>query len=442
MKTKAKTGFKHNPPLIYGTIETAGRMYTDSPQGPGNFHFLRQSNYGEGFKQGTFGDQFALAHGAYTNQGKEGAMDIVKLLRNFWLSGNTSILYTPTLVIVQDMPEVKDGRIVMDEKNLNSRLSKNAKNGVRFSDDGSVRALPYSFKTGWQSSDKIRANLFPVALTGNKDAPEMLEEIINKIGKSVYIYALNKVSEPEIRVPDLCEDDDRLNLFGDGWNGFNDGGRSFGIALVPRQIMVKTYNNLYNKICSLENIMLSHQKARKGKTKKQYVIEFETDLEKNLIKLHLELRNEIYYPQPPKMFIISDPKTRRISKSDFRDRIVHHAILNIMEPLFNISFIFDSYANRKGKGTLKAVQRLDFFIGKVSSNGSQKGWFSNNQIKGYCLKADIKKYFETVNHEVLINILNDKINDRKLIILLKKIVTNFNQQRERERVQQTRKACQ
>lgn len=198
--------------------------------------------------------------------------------------------------------------------------------------------------------------------------------------------------------------------------------------------MAITYNNLYNLIYSIENLQKAWQKARKGKTTKEYVIEFEKELDTNIIKLHLELKNQTYGPAPLKSFVIHDPKTRLIHKSDFRDRIVHHTIIQIIEPLFDKVFIYDSYANRKGKGTLKAVQRFDKFVRKVSRNGAQKGWFRNNQIKGYCFKADIKKYFQTVSHEILLNIIKRKIVDKPAIDLINKIVTNFRIQRERESI--------
>ena len=220
------------------------------------------------------------------------------------------------------------------------------------------------------------------------------------------------------RVPDLNENDDRY---------------SFGIALASKtHQMVKTYNKLYNKICSLENINLAWQKARNGKTTKNYVIEFEKELETNITKLHLELKNETYQPLPLKMFVIRDPKTRIIHKSDFRDRIVHHLVTGVMEPLFDGIFIYDSYANRIGKGNLNAIQRFDSFVRKVSKNGKQNGWFTNSQIKGYCLKADIKQYFQTVDHNILLDLIKQKIKDEKLINLIKKIVANFRIQRERE----------
>ena len=188
--------------------------------------------------------------------------------------------------------------------------------------------------------------------------------------------------------------------------------------------MPKTYNNLYSQIASLENLFLAYKKARKGKSKKNYVIEFEENLIENLLKLQEELRNQTYQPKPLKTFILRDPKTRVISKSNFRDRIVHHALIRIIEPIFDKSFIYDSCANRIGKGNLFALRRFDLFKRKVSRNGKINGWFSTNQIKGYCLKADIRHYFEEINHEILISIIERKIKDEKIIWLIRQILGN------------------
>ena len=97
---------------------------------------------------------------------------------------------------------------------------------------------------------------------------------------------------------------------------------------------------------------MAYKKARKGKTEKYYVRKFEKDLINNLQNLRTELLLHSYKPKPLETFIVRDPKTRKINKSDFKDRIVHHALCNILDPIFDITFIHDSYANRKGKGTL------------------------------------------------------------------------------------------
>ena len=188
---------------------------------------------------------------------------------------------------------------------------------------------------------------------------------------------------------------------------------------------MKTYKKLYHKIFSRENLLRAWKRARKGKTKKFYVIEFQKNLIENLGELQKELESETYIPQPLKTFILRDPKTRRISKAHFRDRVVHHAIVNIIEPIFEKIFIFDSCANRIGKGSLFALKRFDYFKRKVSENGKPvSNKFDDNFVKGYCLKADIKHYFQEVDHEILISLIEEKIRDESVIKLIRKILIN------------------
>jgi len=187
---------------------------------------------------------------------------------------------------------------------------------------------------------------------------------------------------------------------------------------------MKTFKNLYSKVYNLSNLILAWRKARKGKTKKEYVKEFEKATIKNLLELQNELKSQTYKPQPLKTFILRDPKTRKISKSAFRDRIVHHALVRVLEPIFDKTFIFDSCANRFGKGNLFAIKRFCKFIRKVSRNGETNGWFNNNQVKGYCLKADIRHYFQEVDHNILLNIISKRIKDRELIWLISQILNN------------------
>ena len=187
---------------------------------------------------------------------------------------------------------------------------------------------------------------------------------------------------------------------------------------------METHNNLYYQICNINNLLLAYKKAKKGKTKKPYVIEFKANLKENLLSLHEELENQTYKPKPLVDFTVRDPKTRKISKSAFRDRVIHHAIILIIEPIFNKTFIYDSCANRKGKGNLFALKRLNIFVRKVSRNGKVNGRFNNNQIKGFCLKADIKHYFQEVNHNILLKIIKRKITDEKTILLIEKILKN------------------
>jgi retron-type reverse transcriptase len=109
--------------------------------------------------------------------------------------------------------------------------------------------------------------------------------------------------------------------------------------------------------------------ARKRKTRKDYVIEFEAGLENNLQQLKHELETFTYSPDPLTTFTIRDPKTRKISASHFRDRVVHHALCNIIGPVLDKGFICDSFANRKGKGTHMAIRRFEYFLRKITGNG-------------------------------------------------------------------------
>jgi RNA-directed DNA polymerase len=146
-----------------------------------------------------------------------------------------------------------------------------------------------------------------------------------------------------------------------------------------------------------------------------------------LLQLQKELRKQTYEPKPMKTFIIRDPKTRVISASSFRDRVVHHVLCNIIEPIFDKAFICDSYANRKDKGTHAALKRFDYFVRKISGNGMLlSNAKDSNQVYGYALKADIRHYFDSVNHEVMVHCIRRKIQDEKVLWLVKKILDNHN----------------
>src|SRR3989344_4129844 len=132
---------------------------------------------------------------------------------------------------------------------------------------------------------------------------------------------------------------------------------------------MKTYKKLYEKICSIDNLYLAFKKAMEDKTCLPYVVKFEENLDEELSKLHKELISLNYEPHQLKRFIVRDPKTRTIHSSAFRDKVVYHAIVNILEPIFDQTFIYDSHASRKGKGTHKAVERFDEFKRKISKNG-------------------------------------------------------------------------
>lgn len=191
---------------------------------------------------------------------------------------------------------------------------------------------------------------------------------------------------------------------------------------------MKTYSNLYKQVCSKENLELAWKKARKRKTLKQYVIAFESNISENLALLRTELLLHSYRPLPLSTFVLRDPKTRKISVSNFRDRIVHHALCNIIGSIYDARFIHDSYANRKGKGTLNAIKQLDEFKRKVSHNGTIISKFRSRNVRGFFLKCDIKHYFDTVSHANLMEILRKTIKDREVLFLIHNILKNHSTQ--------------
>lgn len=126
---------------------------------------------------------------------------------------------------------------------------------------------------------------------------------------------------------------------------------------------MKRIGNLYNKICSLDNLRLAHDKARRGKAKQYGVRLFEKDTENNLVKLHLDLMDGSYRTSEYKVFTIHDPKEREIYSLPFRDRIVHHAVMNVLEPIWTSVFIRHTYSCIKNRGihdVLRHLSGIDF----------------------------------------------------------------------------------
>jgi retron-type reverse transcriptase len=147
--------------------------------------------------------------------------------------------------------------------------------------------------------------------------------------------------------------------------------------------------NLYD----WENLLHAYRKASKGKRGHADVAEFEYRLEDNLLQLQRELQNQTYQPGEYHSFYIHDPKKRLISAAPFRDRVVHHALCNLIEPVFEKSFIFDSYANRIGKGTHKAIDRAQHYARRFK----------------YVLTCDVKQFFPSIDHEILNTILQETL---------------------------------
>lgn len=175
---------------------------------------------------------------------------------------------------------------------------------------------------------------------------------------------------------------------------------------------MKRYKRLFEQITAFENLFGAFRKASKGKRAKAAVATFEVNLEKELLQLEKELRHKTYQPGPYRSFYIHDPKKRLISAAPFRDRVVHHAVCNIIEPLFERTFIYDSYANRKGKGTHKAIERYQHYA---------------RQYK-YVLKCDIRKFFPSIDHAILKQELRWKIACPDTLWLLDLIIDASNPQ--------------
>ncbi len=174
---------------------------------------------------------------------------------------------------------------------------------------------------------------------------------------------------------------------------------------------MKTYTNLMEKVCAYGNLLLAYRKASLGKRGRPEVAAFFYGLEKNLFSLKESLLDGTWTPGPYRTFTIYEPKKRTIMAAPFRDRVVHHAICNVIEPLFDATFIYDSCACRTDKGTHFGVDRLQKFIRALPESGNY-----------YALKCDVKNYFGSINHGILMDILSRKIRDEKLFSLLSKIV--------------------
>lgn len=173
----------------------------------------------------------------------------------------------------------------------------------------------------------------------------------------------------------------------------------------------------YNHIISLENLLEAWGEFICGKRKREDVQIFERNLMNNLIALHNDLREGKYRHSLYKAFNISDPKPRRIHKASVRDRVLHHAIYRKIYPFFERTFIADSYSCRINKGTHKAGIKFQNYARRVSSNNTRTCWV---------LKCDIRKFFASIDHGILLEILAGYIPDLEILLLLEEIVDSFN----------------
>jgi len=182
-------------------------------------------------------------------------------------------------------------------------------------------------------------------------------------------------------------------------------------------VNVFTYMHIgYSNLISIENLFQAWSEFRKGKSKRLDVQTFERNLEDNLFELHQKLKSKIYIHGNYQSFYVNDPKQRHIHKAKVSDRVVHHLLYTFLYNLFDKSFIYDSYSCRLNKGTHKGMERLGQFARRVSQNYTTDCW---------ALKCDIKKFFASVDHKVLLNLLKEKIQDEDIIWLIKQIIDGF-----------------
>jgi len=170
-------------------------------------------------------------------------------------------------------------------------------------------------------------------------------------------------------------------------------------------------SNIYPKIIAKENLYCSAYMAARGRRYRDAVADFNFRLEDEIDKLHKELVAKTYRHGRYRLFSIYEPKERNIAAAPFRDRVIHHAVHDIIEPMIDKTFIYHSYACRKGKGTHKAVDKAQSFL----------------RANRFCFHGDIKKYFHSINHGLLKDLLRVKIGDKDVLWLLDEIVDSAKQ---------------
>jgi RNA-directed DNA polymerase len=166
-------------------------------------------------------------------------------------------------------------------------------------------------------------------------------------------------------------------------------------------------------IFSLENIYRQYLRCRRNKRNTLNALRFEYRLEENLMRLKEDLEDQTYYPSRSVCFAVNQPKPREIFAADFRDRIVHHILVDYLERIWEPKFIFHSYACRKEKGIHRGVKRLQGFIRKVTQNGNKNAYF---------LKLDIENFFMNIDKDVLYALIAAKVRDEKVLYLAKTVI--------------------
>jgi retron-type reverse transcriptase len=169
---------------------------------------------------------------------------------------------------------------------------------------------------------------------------------------------------------------------------------------------MKRHKNLHPAIVDWRNLMQAWRKARKGKRYREAAASFARNLDQEMLSIHSDLVSGQYQPGGYRSFTVHDPKRRKISAAPFRDRVVHHALCNVIEPIYERKFIFDSYANRAGRGTHKALDRCTTFMRRYV----------------YVLQCDIQQFFPAIDHAIMKSILSRTIACPPTMRLCEKII--------------------
>lgn len=178
---------------------------------------------------------------------------------------------------------------------------------------------------------------------------------------------------------------------------------------------------IFDDVVSLKGLFSAWRRFSKGKRSKKDVNAFELHLEDNLFSLHQRLVSGEWRPDPYQAFLVQDPKLRRIHKASVADRVLYQAVYQALYPLFDKHFIHDSYASRDMKGTHRGVERFKVFAKKASGNHRQPA---------FVLKCDVRKFFDSIDHDILLDLLgrclgNRLSNESRLRALLEKIIRSF-----------------
>jgi RNA-directed DNA polymerase len=172
----------------------------------------------------------------------------------------------------------------------------------------------------------------------------------------------------------------------------------------------------YCDIISLDNLLLAWQEFVVGKRDKKDVVEFSLNFADNILQLHDQLVNLDYQHGGYHGFYISDPKLRHIHKASVRDRLVHHAVYRLIYPFFSKIFIAHSYSCQLNKGAHRALRDFQRMAIQVSQNNNKTCWV---------LQCDISKFFDSIDHQLLLKMLERYITDKKIFFLLKNIINSF-----------------